>query len=118
MRSLLLPRRSIRFLFEGNMKTLTCRFQFDDNEEWKMAYIEVKATTRPKKVLFLLSDRQSQMIDIVNDSKLRFCAQMLYRTDELYLIVNVYNVLSKQIYQVLSMTQSDFLMIDECCSKQ
>ena len=74
------------------MDALKRYFQLDSKGGWKIAFIDVKSTTRAEKFFFHLSDRQFERVE-TKESTVDYQAQTLHATDELYLIVNVQNIL-------------------------
>lgn len=76
------------------MGALKRYFRLESNDEWRAAFIEVKSTSRPEKFFFHLSDRQFERVEIKGNTA-DYQAQTLHGTDELYLIVNVQNALSR-----------------------
>jgi hypothetical protein len=85
------------FVYEGNqIRLVLSQLGMETNKSWKKVYIEVKSSSREEKCFFHLSDSQFQRVGLFlwsADPQ----AQELYCTDELYLIVNVYNALSKPV---------------------
>jgi len=76
------------------MRLLLRCLGMETNKVWKKVYLEVKSSSGEEKHFFHLSDSQFQRVRVYTwsaDSQ----AQELYQTDEVYMIVNVYNALSK-----------------------